>query len=88
MRAPNMALFIVTVLLAFIGVWEYIGAPVAIPQIVFPLINLSSDEAERFLATHAFWLAFMAWLFLAIGSVRTGSREKSGSMAHMAQSAG
>jgi hypothetical protein len=76
MRAPNMGLFIVTMLLALIGVWEYVGAPVAIPQIVFPMVNLSSDDAERFLAAHAFWLAFMAWFFLAIGSVRTSSKEK------------
>jgi hypothetical protein len=71
LRAPNLAVFIVTVLLAIIGVWEYLGAPFStpIPVIALPLFGFSTSDIVSFLTAHAFWIMFLAWVFLALGTV-------------------
>lgn len=87
MRAPNIAIFIVTVLLAFAGVWEYVGAPVRIPEIVLPIVG-STREIPAFLTANAFWLVFLAWVLLAIATLLPHhSRNKAGSGDHVAQPA-
>jgi hypothetical protein len=68
MRAPNIAIFIITVILAFVGVWEYIGAPVRIPDVVLPVIG-SSSNIVPFVAANAFWVVFLAWVLLAIATL-------------------
>jgi hypothetical protein len=68
MRAPNIAIFIVTIILAFAGVWEYIGAPISIPEVSLPIIG-STREIPAFLTANAFWLVFLAWVLLAIGTL-------------------
>lgn len=68
MRAPNIAIFVVTVILAFVGVWEYIGAPVSMPDVALPIIG-STKDIPVFLTAHAFWLVFLAWVLLAIATL-------------------
>jgi hypothetical protein len=71
LRTPNLALFIVTVLLAIVGIWEYLGAPLStpIPVVTLPMFAFSTSDIVGFLTAHAFWIMFAAWLFLAIGTV-------------------
>jgi hypothetical protein len=66
MRAPNILIFLLTIILAFVGVWEHLGAPVRIPDYTLPLIGHVKDLLP-FLAAHSFWLVFSAWVLLAIG---------------------
>jgi hypothetical protein len=66
MRAPNILIFLLTVILAFVGVWEHIGAPVKVPDFTLPLIG-SSKDLMPLLAAHSFWLVVSAWVLLAIG---------------------
>src|SRR5271156_6955599 len=68
MRAPNILIFLLTLILAFVGVWEHLGAPVKIPDYSLPLIG-SVKDLLPFLAAHSFWLVFSAWVLLAIGTV-------------------
>jgi hypothetical protein len=75
MRAPNIAIFLVTVVLAFIGVWEYLGAPISLPDVSIPIIG-SSKEIPVFLTANAFWLVFLAWVLLAIATLLPHAREK------------
>jgi len=69
MRAPNILLFLLALILAFVGVWEHLGAPVKIPDFSLPLIGSSKDHIIPFLAAHSFWLVFSAWLVLALGAM-------------------
>jgi heme/copper-type cytochrome/quinol oxidase subunit 1 len=66
MRAPNVLIFLFTLILGFIGVGEHLGIPVDIPERALPLIG-STKEIAPFLAAHSFWVVFTAWLLLAIG---------------------
>ncbi len=68
MRAPNILIFLLTVILAFVGVWEHLGAPGKVPDFTLPLIG-SSKDILPFLAAHSFWLVFAAWVLLAIGAL-------------------
>ena len=68
MRAPNILIFLLTLILAFVGVWEHLGAPVKIPDFSLPLIG-SSKDLMPFLAAHSFWLVFSAWLLLALNAM-------------------
>ena len=87
MRAPNIAIFIVTVILAFVGVWEYVGAPVRIPEIVLPIVG-STRDIPAFLTANAFWLVFLAWVLLAIATLLPQhGKSKAASSAHVAQAA-
>jgi hypothetical protein len=83
MRAPNILFFLLALILAFVGVWEHLGAPVKIPDFSLPLIG-SSKDLMPFLAAHSFWLVFSAWVLLALGSVfprRSRSRLGVGALA-------
>jgi hypothetical protein len=81
MRAPNILIFLLTMILAFVGVWEHIGAPVKIPDFSLPVIG-SSKDLMPFLAAHSFWLVFSAWVLLAIGAVLPRqARNRAGSAA-------
>jgi len=66
MRAPNILIFLLTFILAFVGVWEHLGAPGKVPDFTLPLIG-SSKDILPFLAAHSFWLVFASWALLAIG---------------------
>jgi hypothetical protein len=66
MRTPNFLIFLFTLILGFVGVWEHFGIPVDIPERALPLIG-STKEIPPFLAAHSFWVVFSAWLLLAIG---------------------
>lgn len=68
MRAPNILIFLLTLILGFVGVWEHLGAPVKIPDVALPLIG-STKDLLPFLAAHSFWLVTAAWVLLAIGVV-------------------
>ena len=68
MRAPNILIFLLTLILAFVGVWEHLGAPVKIPDFSLPLIG-SSKDLMPFLAAHSFWLVFSAWLLLGLNAM-------------------
>jgi hypothetical protein len=60
MRAPNILIYLLTIILAFVGVWENLGAPVKIPNFTLPLIGSSKDVIEPFLAAHSFGLVCAA----------------------------
>jgi heme/copper-type cytochrome/quinol oxidase subunit 1 len=64
MRAPNVLTVIATGVFAVYGVWEHFGVPI-LPEMDLPLIG-STKEILPFLATHSFWMVFLAWLSLAI----------------------
>jgi heme/copper-type cytochrome/quinol oxidase subunit 1 len=66
MRAPNILIFLLTIILAFVGVWEHLGAPIKIPDFSVPLIG-SSKDILPILAAHSFWMVFAAWVLLAVG---------------------
>lgn len=66
MRAPNILIFLFTLVLASVGVCEHFGIPTHIPERALSLIG-STKEIPHFLANHSFWVMFSAWLLLAIG---------------------
>lgn len=68
MRAPNILIFVFTLILAFVGVLEHVGIPVHIPERALPLLG-STKAIPHFLAAHSFWVMFAAWLLLAIGAL-------------------
>jgi len=82
MRAPNILLFLLAFILAFVGVWEKLELPVR--NVALPLIGSSAEKLQPFLATHSFWLVFSAWVLLAIGAFlprRARSRSGVGALA-------
>jgi heme/copper-type cytochrome/quinol oxidase subunit 1 len=82
MRAPNILIFLLTLILAFVGVWEHLGAPIKIPDFSVPLIG-SSKDILPFLAAHSFWLVFAAWVLLAVGVLLPKSaRQRAAALAH------
>jgi hypothetical protein len=79
MRAPNVVILVTTAILAFVGGCEYVGIPFSIPDIKLPLVGFTTAAIQPFLASHAFWLMFSAWLLLAIAALlprRAPSRSK------------
>ena len=79
MRAPNVVIFVTTAILAFVGGCEYVGSPFSIPDIKLPLAGITTAAIQPFLASHAFWLMFSAWLLLAIAALlprRAASRSE------------
>ncbi len=81
MRAPNALIFVITAVLAFVGACEYVGIPFSIPDIKLPLVGFTTAAIPPFLASHAFWLIFSAWLLLAIAALlprRTAHRSEIG----------
>jgi len=73
MRAPNILIFLFTLVLGSVGVLEHFAIPVNIPDVALPLIG-STKAIPPFLQTHSFWVVFTAWLLLAIGVFRRGRR--------------
>jgi membrane protein implicated in regulation of membrane protease activity len=69
MRVPNIAIFVVTCILALVSGCQYVGAPIPIPVITIPLVGVTTAAISSFLASYAFWLMFAAWLLLAIATV-------------------
>ncbi len=70
LRAPNLLLFIVTVILAIVGLLEYLAVPISIP-------GMPDVTIPRLSSAHAFWIVFLGWVLLAIATVLPqGSRAK------------
>jgi hypothetical protein len=69
MRAPNVVIFLITAVLAFVGACEYVGIPFPIPDIKLPLVGFTTAAITSFLASHSFWLMFAAWLLLSIATL-------------------
>jgi hypothetical protein len=67
MRTPNVALFVITVVLAIIALLEHFAVPLAIPAM--PSLSIPSIEIPNPTSGYAFWVMFLAWLLLAIGSL-------------------
>jgi hypothetical protein len=63
----RIVLFVITVVLAFIAVMEHLAVPLAIPAV--PSLSIPSIEIPSFTSAYAFWVMFVAWLLLAIGSL-------------------
>jgi hypothetical protein len=83
MRAPNILIFLLAFILAFVGVWEHLGAPVKIPDVTLPLIGSVKEQLLPFLATHSFWLVFAAWVLLTIGVLLPKpARQRAAALAH------
>jgi hypothetical protein len=67
MRTPNIVLFVITVVLAIIAVLQHLAVPLAIPAV--PSLSIPSIEIPNLASAYAFWVMFVAWLLLAIGSL-------------------
>ena len=67
MRAPNVALFAITVVLAIMALLEYFSVPLVIPAI--PSLSIPKIEVPNLTSAYAFWVMFLAWLLLAIGNL-------------------
>jgi hypothetical protein len=81
MRAPNVGIFVITAILAFVSGCQYVGIPFSIPEIKLPLVGFTTAAIPPFLASHAFWLMFSAWFLLAIAALlpqRAAHRSKAG----------
>jgi len=83
MRAPNLGVFILAAILAIIGVVEHLGVPLPIPAISLSIpglsfLNLSTSGVLSFLTTNAFWIVFLGWVLLTVGTAlpkRRSSRQ-------------
>jgi hypothetical protein len=73
MRAPNVLIYLFTLILGCVGVVEHLAIPVNIPDIALPLIG-STKAIPPFVQAHSFWVVFTAWLLLAIGVFRRSRR--------------
>ena len=69
MRAPNVLIFVVTCILAFVGACEYVGIPFSIPDVKLPLVGFTTAAIPPFLAAHSFWFMVSAWALLAIATL-------------------
>jgi len=79
LRAPNLGIFILAVILAVLGLVEYLRVPLPIPAISlsipgFPFLQLSTSDVFGFLTANAFWIVFLGWALLAIGTVQRQRR--------------
>ena len=66
MRAPNILLFLLALILAFVGVWEHLNLPVR--DVALPVIG-STAKLYSSLKDYTFWLVFSAWVLLAFGAL-------------------
>ncbi len=93
LRAPNLGIFILAAILTIIGLVEYLGVPLSIPTVSFSIpglsfLNLSAhilstSDVLSFLNVNAFWLVFLGWVLLAIGTV--ASKRRSSAQAHLGE---
>jgi hypothetical protein len=78
LRPPNFLLFLVAFVLAVVGVLQYLGIPIKIPQIPgVPLPNIKIPEIPGLSAPNAFWTLFCGWLLLFAASLGYGRRVRS-----------
>ena len=82
MRAPNVAIFVGTAILAFVGAGGYLAIPLSIPDIKLPFVGITTAAIPPFLTAHAFWLMFSAWLLLAIGALLPRSAGSASEVEH------
>ncbi|MGP0090822.1 MAG: hypothetical protein ACLPKB_12820 [Xanthobacteraceae bacterium] len=74
LRAPNFFLFFIALVLAVVGVMQYLGIPIKIPEIpgvakipeipgVAQLTHLLANSQ------YSFWVLFSGWVLLALSSM-------------------
>jgi len=73
MRAPNILIFLFTLVLGSVGLLEHLAIPINVPDVAVPLIG-STKAIAPFLEAYSFWVVFTAWLLLAIGVFRRSKR--------------
>jgi hypothetical protein len=75
LRSPNILLFLLAFVLAVVGVMQYLGIPIKIPEIPGVAIPKALTEIPGRSQLSAFWILFSGWLLLFVASV--GSRRRS-----------
>jgi hypothetical protein len=73
LRKPNFFLFFIALVLAVVGVTQYLGIPIKIPEIpgvAIPKVTIPDIPGVSQL-THmsAFWILFCGWGLLALSSL-------------------
>jgi hypothetical protein len=74
LRKPNFLLFFVALVLAVVGVMQYLGIPIKIPEIPgvpIPKITIPENIPGVSQLTHlsAFWILFCGWGLLTLSSL-------------------
>jgi hypothetical protein len=72
LRSPNVFFFLLALVLVVVGVLQYLGIPIKIPQIPGVAIPKAITEIPGLPEGSAFWILFCGWLLLFVASV--GSR--------------
>ena len=72
LRKPNFFLFLIALVLAVVGVMQYLGIPIKIPEIPgVPKVAIPENIPGLSQLSHlgAFWILFAAWVVLAFTSL-------------------
>jgi hypothetical protein len=73
LRKPNFFLFLIALVLAVVGVTQYLGIPIKIPEIPgvqIPKVNIPDNLPVVSTIMHTpFWILFTAWVVLAFTSL-------------------
>ena len=70
LHAPSAWLFALATILAIAAILQYLSIPVAIPEIpALSVPRLAIPDFSGRASIDAFWLLFLGWLVLAIGTL-------------------
>jgi hypothetical protein len=73
LRKPNFLLFFIALVLAVVGVLQYLGIPVKIPEIpgvTLPKVTIPEIPGISQLShMSAFWVLFSGWALLTLSSL-------------------
>jgi hypothetical protein len=76
LRSPNILLFLLAFILVAVGVGQYLGIPIKVPQIPGVPIPKAITEFSGLPQGSAFWVLFAGWLVLSVASIGAGRRVK------------
>jgi|HubBroStandDraft_6_1064221.scaffolds.fasta_scaffold656304_1 hypothetical protein len=80
LRPPNFLLFLLAFVLVAVGVLQFLGIPIKIPEIPgVPLPNIKIPQIPGLSPPSAFWTLFCGWLLLFAASLGYGRRARSAS---------
>jgi|HubBroStandDraft_6_1064221.scaffolds.fasta_scaffold2531218_1 hypothetical protein len=73
LRKPNFFLFLIALVLAVVGVMQYLGIPIKIPEIpgvAIPKVAIPDNIPVISQISHTpFWILFSGWVVLAFTSL-------------------
>ena len=72
LRKPNFFLFLVALVLAVVGVMQYLGIPIKLPEIpgvALPKIPENLPGLSQLSHLGAFWILFCGWAVLALAAM-------------------